>query len=135
MNRRAFGALILLAGTLASGCGPKRAGTGQSPERQLLTRAELDTRKSDNMYVVVSAMRPHWMTTPLGSAGVSYSSPQRGATVYLDGRELGGLELLRTISVESVERARYLTTSEAQGKFGLKAATPVIDITSRGRAP
>src|SRR5262245_22595070 len=100
-----FGVALLAASACSSG--PKSRPVQQSFDRSRLSRDELATRKSDNMHTVVSSLRPNWIVTPLGAAGVGSTAATAPTTIYLDGRELGGVEFLRTIGAESVETARF----------------------------
>lgn len=116
---------------LASACGPT---TQRAPrpiyDRNYLPRAELATRSTDNMYSLVSSLRPNWLQTPLRAAGVT--SPAAGpVTVWVDGKEFGPADMMKSISSDAVEYARYYSTTEAQSKYGLRVISPVIDITSR----
>ena len=128
-----FGAVLLTLS--ACGSSSRARPAQQSFDRSVLTRAELATRGSNNMHTVVSSLRPNWIVTPLGAAGVGSTAATAPTTVYLDGRELGGVEFLRTLGAESVELARFYSTTQAQSKFGLRSASPVIEIISRGRTP
>ncbi len=116
---------------LSAACSPT---TQRAPrpayDRNYLARAELATRSTDNMFSLVRSLRPNWLATPMGGAGISTpgSAP---VTVYLDGREFGPAEMLKSISSEAVEYARYYSTTEAQSKYGLRVVSPVIDITTR----
>ena len=125
----------LLVLMTACGSGPRTRPVQQSFDRNQLTRAELATRRADNMYTVVNSLRPNWIVTPLGASGVGSTAATAPTTVYLDGRELGGVEFLRSITAETIEHARFYSTTQAQSKFGLRSASPVIELISRGRTP
>ena len=125
-------AVALLTWTAACGTGPRTA----SPvyERDRLSRAELATRPADNMQAIVRAMRPNWLMTPAGASGIS-SPATAPVKLFVDGNEFGGQEMLSSIPGSSVESARYYSTTEAQSKYGLRVASPVIEIISRKPSP
>jgi hypothetical protein len=114
-------------------CASRPKNAGSNVDRNLISRAQIAQRSSDNMHGVISLVRPDWLRPPLGAA--SFGSGTARPVVYLDGRPLGDLDLLRSFSAESVERARYYVVTEAQAKFGMMATTPVIELISRGREP
>jgi hypothetical protein len=104
-------------------------------DRKLITREEIAQRSYDNMYSVVSSLRSDWLRPPLSGSGIASRSATAPITIYLDGRRIGDLEVLKTFSGESVERARYFIATEAQSRFGTAVSSPVIELTSRGRSP
>lgn len=121
--------VVLLALTVA--CGSARRPGTTNIDRDLLTRAELATRASDNMHQVISSLRRNWLITPMGAAGIGNTPATKPVTVWVDGSELGGAEMLRAMSSASVESARYYSMTEAQSKFGFRVESPVIEIISR----
>src|SRR5687767_5769072 len=126
MKNIVLGAVMLLA----LGCGSTRRPVGNL-DRDLLTRAELATRASDNMHQVVSALRRNWLITPMGAAGIGNTAATKPVVIFIDGSELGGAEMLRSMSSSSVESARYYSMTEAQSKFGFRVESPVIELISR----
>lgn len=123
--------LMVLLVVTASACGQAAQRSGRAAyDRTFLPRAELATRPTENMHNLVRALRPNWLVTPMGGAGVA-SPGSAPVTVFLDRKEFGGAEMLKSISAEAVEEARYFSTTEAQSRFGLRVASPVIAITSR----
>lgn len=128
MNLRALFSVLLLASVTAC------ASTGgrTSYDRDRITREELEERSYANLYDVVSALRPNWLRTAMGAGGgTSASTP----LVYVDGRRLGDTGELRSVSAQAVQSARYLSATEAQNRYGMAEARPVIDVTTRGRSP
>ena len=55
-----------------------------------------------------------------------------GTVVYLDGRELGPLTLLRTMPAETAEKMCYYNMNQAQSRYGMGVITPVVAVFSRG---
>ena len=123
---------ILAVGLLvwAAACGTRPRNAAPVYERDRLTRAELATRPADNMQAIVRAMRPNWLMTPAGASGIS-SPATAPVQLFVDGNAYGGAEMLSSLPGGSVESARYLTTTQAQSRYGLRVASPVIEIVTR----
>ena len=124
-------ALILALGACAS----QGTRADRSYDRDLLSREELAGRSTENMFNVVSSMRSDWLRRPLGGSSVAGRTAAAPPLVYLDGRRIGEFDALKSFSAESVEQARYYSATEAQNRFNTTIATPVIELTSRGRSP
>jgi hypothetical protein len=129
--------LALCMATTLVACGSRAQArpAAQRFDRTQLTRDELATRRTENMYTVVSSLRPNWIVTPMGASGIGSTAATAPVKVFLDGREHGGVEVLRSLGAEAVESARYYGTTEAQNKFGFRVESPVIALVSRGRDP
>lgn len=127
------------------------------PNRDIITRADLEGRASANLYDVVSSLRSQWLRgsatarsnlsiTDKGGSGSSArmsdpdASPRTGVSagaaprtlVYVDGRVFGGLTELRSMLASAVEKACYFPLTRAQGRFGLIVEAPVIEVFTRG---
>ena len=127
-------AVLMSTVACASGGGAgETAARSPSYNRDVLTAEELAQRSYANMYDVVGALRPNWLRPPMGGAGMG-SSAAAAPAVYVDGRRLGDTETLKQVSAQSVAIARYYSATEAQNRFGLSAMTPVIDLTTKGKA-
>lgn len=120
-------AVILLA---ASGCGggSPKGSTPPSPQgdRNLITQAELSSRRFSSVYAAIEGLRLNWLA-PRG--------PVNRVEVYLDGVHLGGVETLFTIPVPSVESIRHLDGIEAAARYGQGHDQGVILVTTRHRGP
>jgi hypothetical protein len=99
--------LIATLLVLASACATKAGSTASKPayDRNFLSRAELATRPTDNMHNLVRALRPNWLGTALSGAHVS-NTGTGAVMIYLDGKEFGDVDVLKSVSAESVEEAR-----------------------------
>jgi hypothetical protein len=111
------------------------SGSARGYDRSVLSREEIAQRSFDNMHSVVTSLRSGWLRPPLSGSGLGARSVTAAPTIYVDGRLLGALELLKTFSAESVEQARYYNATDAQNRFGTAVATPVIELVTRGRPP
>lgn len=123
MNIRNLFGIVLLALATACASGASRGG---SYDRDRITREELESRAGANLYDIVNSSRSNWLRAQAGTGG---GTP----LVYVDGRRLGGLELLRSINVSTVEEVRYLSASAAHSRYSMSDARPVIEVISRGR--
>ncbi len=135
---RVWLAFLLAATTACASGGAAGAGAGTggdraaSYDRELITRAELESRSGSNMLDVVSTLRSAWLIATTSSIGRESAS---GPAVYMDGRRIGEAAELRSVAAQAVESARFLSASRAQSKYGLAEARPVIELVGRGRKP
>ena len=84
-------------------------------------------------YDAVSMLRPRWLEAPHEMTQVpSMGQDARVAEVhvYVDDRDLGGVDYLKTIPIERVGEIRWLSTNEAGASFG-PSAGPVIVVALR----
>jgi hypothetical protein len=129
--------------------------------RDRLTREELALKPSATLFDIVMTQRAQWMRGPAtarSTSGVMPSQSSRpcgapvafgqtaedkpctsvvagtlaGTVVYLDGRHLGEMTILRTMPVETAEKMCYYTMNQAQGRFGMAVKSPVVAVFSRG---
>ncbi|HEY0970168.1 MAG TPA: hypothetical protein VGE02_04215 [Gemmatimonadales bacterium] len=129
MKRRTLLTVALLA--LTTACA-STSGRSSTYDRDRLSREELEVRPQSNMYDTVVALRSNWLRSIRGGIGGRVNVTP---LVYVDGRPLGNVEVLRSVSTQSVQSARYMSASEAQNRYGMSEARPVIDISTRGRTP
>lgn len=130
MNLRTMFTVPLLAAAMA--CASSGGGSG-SYDRDRLSRAELEAHPTSTLYDVVRNQRPNWLRTQVTGR---LNAPQSvGPLIYIDGQPLGEPEVMRSISTTSVESVRFLSASQAQGRYSMQDARPILEITSRGRAP
>lgn len=123
--------LITLAATLGCSASGTSATSSTTIPRQanLLTTAEIFGAKADvtTTYDAIARLRPHWLSshgpTSFMTPGTEY------AKVFLDGQLYGDLQSLRNIPASEVVEIRYYNSTEAGGRFGLRAGTSgVIEI-------
>lgn len=124
--------LIALAATL--GCAPasgtsRTSSTSVPRQANLLTAEEISAAHADvtTTYDAIARLRPHWLSshgpTSFMTVGTEY------AKVFLDGQQYGDLNALRNIPASEVEDIRYFNSTEAGGRFGLRAGTSgVIEV-------
>lgn len=127
--------ILLMIALVACATPQGGSAPARNVDRSVITREEIAQRSFDNMHSVVASLRSDWLRPPLGGTGLGGNSATAPPTVYVDGRQLGPVDLLKTFSAESVERVRYYSATAAQAKFGTAASTPVIELYTRGRPP
>ena len=103
-----------------------------SYDRNEISREELASHEHSNMWDVVNSLRPYWFRSAFGNSGAGTSISAQ-PIVFLDGSRFGASDLLKTLSAQSVLRARYLTPTEAQSRYGASVVSPVIEIQSMHR--
>lgn len=121
------GALLLAA---CAGAPKTRDGPREDPD--VISRAEISKTQALTAFDAVRTLRPAF----LRSRGQTSLTRQvtNEPVVYLDNRRMGGLATLRDIPVQLIFEIRYLSSSEAQMKWGSghpAGAVHVISSTSR----
>lgn len=117
---------LLLVG-ITSACYANKAARPQADpgDQYLIFAAELAATKQTNIYDAVRQVRPFWFTRQVGAR-----SGEATIAAYLDGQQIGSVSALRRIPTHIAQRVRYLTPTEAQGRFGSingMAAAIVVD--------
>lgn len=121
---------VVIAGLLAA-CAPPSTVRTDVGNQYLITRAELAVRPAASVFDIISATRPGWLQPVLGSTGMG-GAGSATAEVYVDGRTVGPLEVLRTISADETEKLCFFRPTHAQSRFGLRARQAVIEVFTRG---
>jgi hypothetical protein len=125
----------------------------QKRDRYLITADEVATASANSALDVVEQLRPQWLRREENRPAMSFGGgrsagrsspaeePQSRAGepmpeappklgVFIDGTE-GDLQDLKRMPREQVRELRYLTGSEAQGRYGPRFAAGVIEVTLR----
>lgn len=134
MNRTTIAVvpLIVLAAACASSGGsgadasttPGTASAGAAKaDENRITAAEIEAAGLPNAYELVSRLRRPWLRgDPLTGGAVA---------VYMEERNMGGAEALRTIPAVAVAELRYLSNSEAVMRWGTAVQGSVIVVVPR----
>ncbi|HUG42482.1 MAG TPA: hypothetical protein VMM12_18610 [Longimicrobiales bacterium] len=118
--------LPLVALALLSAC----ATTGHTVRRSSpdeLTRADLEASMQVNAYEAVRQARPRWLRT----RGPNSFIAENPIVVYLDGVRAGGIQMLESIPVLSIERMQFFDATDAQARFGLNHTNGAIEVITR----
>jgi hypothetical protein len=125
--------LYLMAAGAIIGCAPASGTSTQGPaaprKANLLTAAEIVSTGADvgTAYDAIARLRPIWLTS---RGAVSFNTPgTEFPVVFVDGQKYGELNSLRNIPAYQVTEARFYTSAESGGIFGLLGGTAgVIEV-------
>lgn len=128
--------LLLAAGVLAIGAcattpaaegGGAEASTRRSAGMNTLLPDEIAAAAQENLRDVVVSLRPRWLqNTSAGS--IASGGASGGVVVFINGQLGGGLDALAQVPKRAVARMTYLSTTEAQSRYGSRVRGPVIDV-------
>jgi len=109
--------LVIASACSSSGGAASTPGARPAPseDRNLLTQDELQRTAGSDLFDAIRILRPQWLL------------------VYLDGVRYGDATSLRQISISVVQEVRFLSPSEAQGRYGTQDLHGVIAVTTRHR--
>jgi len=102
-------------------------------QRRPITPAEIEKAGAiiRTAYDAVSALRPRWLEAPhemtQAPSGDRAAGKVAEVHVYVDGRDLGRVDYLKTIPIDRVGEIRWLSTNEAGASFG-PSEGPVIAV-------
>lgn len=129
--------LMMLVVCACRGGGPSVA-TPPSPQRDLITHAELmsSTLSEQDLYQAIQSLRPHFLAP---APGVRPTSASAALSVYVDGVRQAGSTTLRNIGAVRVEEVRYLGPVESRNELGVRASGGAIMVKlikpERDKAP
>jgi len=107
----------------------------QHRSSSLLSFEDVDRARANNSaahtaYDVVQMLRPRWLQKrePLpATPRAAFENPP--VSVYVNDVSMGGAEFLKTIPVETVLELRWLSSSEAAGRYGRSDGQAAIAVT------
>jgi hypothetical protein len=120
-----YAALLLLL--LAPACAGRQSGNTPAPDRDLITREQIQRHRFNNAYEAVQALHANWLST---RGTDSFSNPGE-VLVYLDNMKLGGVEKLREIGSATIGSIRYYDGIAATARWGLDHGHGVIFVSTR----
>src|SRR5690349_9281872 len=124
MNRPLTAALIVL---LLSAC-VHRVERPEAVESTVITHAELERSEYHNLYDLIEARRAIW----LHQRGRSTINGQAAEIqVLFDDLRLGGISVLKTMSLDGIKSVRYVDPVAASARWGLGYGEGAITISSR----
>ena len=130
MIRRLMSAGVI-AVTIAA-CHAASPGTHvPSTSRGVVRADEIARSPSGNLYETLQRLRPEFLRGR-GVASFSHGAVEQATpVVYCDHMRLGGLEWLRNIQAADVVEVRYLSSNEAQFRYGSGHMGGVIDVRTK----
>jgi hypothetical protein len=99
----------------------------QSRDRNRISGEEVERATTSNALQLVQALHPQWLR---GHGQDSFHQPS-SVIVYQDGMRMGGADVLRNISRQSVAEIRYLNGIEAGQRWGMDHGSGAILVTTR----
>ena len=122
-------ALFLMLFTAASidGCVAAASQSGSAPSTaNRLTRTQLASSNSDNVFDAVAKLRPEWLSSR-GPTSVTDATPT-SVSVFMNGSMLGKGDYLKQVSLLDVSEVRYWDAAQASARFGMGHPRGVIEI-------
>jgi hypothetical protein len=124
-------ALVTLSIAALAGSAPLQA---QHRPSSVLTAEEIERARLNvsTAYDVVQMLRPRWLQQhELARLPGSPSHPLEDTSVrvYLNDRNMGAADFLKTLSVEMVQEMRWLSVNEAASRFGPTNGQAAIAVT------
>ena len=118
MNRMRFVVTALLVAASAMTVTPGRLHAQQKKSRDLITREEIEqsAQKDQDIYAVIRALRPHFLTVARGVRTLGNSSSRM--SLYVDGARESDFNALKNIMAVSVEEVRYLDPTQSESEYG-----------------
>jgi hypothetical protein len=123
-------ALLTLPIAALAGSAPLQA---QHRSSRVLTFEEIDRARANSAahtaYDIVRMLRPRWLERrePLTPTSAALESPS--VIVYVNDVSAGGADVLSTIPVETVLELRWLSSTEAAGRYGRSDGVTAIMVT------
>lgn len=136
--RSTFFRLLLFVGVAAlvgPACSSAVGAGGGGRNADVITAEEFSEVSASTAYEAIQSLRPQWlrlrpptsMATTLDTQGV----PDDEVVVYLDNVRFGGLENLRSLRSEVVQRAERINGATATQRWGTGHSAGVISITTQ----
>ena len=122
-----IGALPLRSQQTDSTAPPPRAPKSSST---LITEDDIDKVRGSvaSAYDVVKVLRPRWLRTDVLRLPGKAGSSMQGQTikVYLDDREVGGLDYLRLIPPDQIYTMKFMSIAEVGARFGPSSGPGIV---------
>lgn len=123
--------LVLLAAFIVAGCASTGGSASGSRQTDLITRQEIVDSDAGSAYDAIQRLRPH-MLRARGGASIREGAVQSPPQVFVDGIELGSVDVLHDIPAATVHEIRYERYRDRQVALGTGNHGGVIHVrTSR----
>lgn len=106
---RTLARLALPLVVLLAACKPWGPRNNPGADQSVIRADELEATRQNTLYEAVRIARPMWLNRNGGESAI---------LVYQDDQPVGGVGILRRISVFSTARVLYMGPTEAQLRFG-----------------
>ena len=117
-------AVMLLASALAAQSKSKSSSS-------LITQEEIEHARPNvgNAFDVVQTLRPRWLGRPreiLTLPGSGTDVRMSEVHIYLDDRDRGDVEFLKTIPAELIYSLKFMSTTEVGARFGPSSGPGIV---------
>jgi len=119
--------LTAIAIGLTASCSTTTQQSGSQRSRNVLTAEDFENRAEHNLYDLLARIRPNWLR-PQGANLVSGTSP---VVVYVNNVRFGGVDALRDMTLDEVERVRFIDGTDAATRYGLNTDGGVLEVTTK----
>ena len=96
----------------------------------LITAEEIERAHVNNAFEAVQLLRPRWLRVrevlSLPGSGEGDNMQMQQIHVYIDERDKGDVEFLRTIPVETIYTLRYMSTNEVGARYGPSSGPGIV---------
>lgn len=120
------GVLVVMLGLVGWGCAS--SGGTSSSRTGPITRVELESVAASDAYEAIQSLRSRWLRS---RAARTPSDPNPEPVVYVDGTPRGGLQELRSLSVQDIETINFINGPDATTRWGTGHHAGVIDVRTR----
>lgn len=134
-------AITACAGAARSGSTPGGSAVGASQaggpaptrrDRTVISSADLREIPASNLYEVVQRLHADWLvarnSSTVGNVMGRAARMDSDIQVYIGSQRAGSIDVLKQLPTNGIESLKYLSASEAQGKFGNGNLNGVIQI-------
>lgn len=123
--------LIFLALPFLVGACASSGGSGTSRSSALISTEEIEGLPGlQTAYEAIEQLRPNWLRSR-GSVSLQAPAEASYPMVFMNGRRMGDMNMLRSIPITDVGTARFLSAREATTLHGTGYPAGIIDISTR----
>ena len=127
--RHATSVLLLGMSMAVTACGTAGRGASTGGPRDQITRNLIEVLAEDTAYGIIQQLRPRWLRA---RTQATPNNPEPAyAHVFVDELSYGGLDSLRRISANEIERIEYLDARNATIRYGTGYLGGIIRIIIR----
>jgi len=117
-----------LAMLLVLGCAVHHVERPAAGESNVLTFTEIQQSEYHNLYDLIEAKRGLWLR-PRGRSTINGQAAE--IQVHLDDLRLGGVSVLKTLTLDGIKSVRFVDPVAASARWGLGYGEGAITISSR----
>jgi hypothetical protein len=125
--------LLAMGTTWACVTTASQGSSGSGSDRNLITRAQLESIPSLSAYEAVERYHRDWLR---GRSGTVRSDTGRSyPQVFVDGRPYGAIEALHQFTADTIEKIQFISAPDATTRYGTGYPGGIIDLVLRRRSP